>query len=70
MNADIIHKIEELVESLNGKQKTIANRLKLEKNFRFFDSEVRGKSEIFFEDLSNKHIYHFSTYVKNICQCE
>lgn len=70
MNADLVNKIDILIEGLNSKQQIIANKLKINKDFRFFESMVRGNSEIFFEELSTKQIYHFSTYIKDICGCE
>ena len=70
MNAQVINKIEELIQTLNQKQQIIANKIKLENNYRFFESTVRGNPEVFFEDKSNKNIYHLITYIKNICQCD
>jgi hypothetical protein len=70
MNAQVINKIEDLIQTLNQKQQMIANKIKLEKNYRFFESLVRGNSEIFFEDLSTKNIYHLVTHIKNTCQCD
>jgi hypothetical protein len=70
MNAQVINKIEILIEFLNPKQQSIANKLKIDKNYRFFESIVRGESEVFFEDLSTKQVYHFTTHIKNVCQCD
>jgi hypothetical protein len=70
VNAQVINKIEELIQTLNQKQQIIANRTKINKNFRFFESFVGDYSEIYFEDLMTKQIYHFKTYIKSNCGCD
>ena len=70
MNADIIQRIDKTVEFLNPKQQIIANRLRINKNCRFFESSVNGVSEIFFEDTLTKEIYNFVSYIKSNCGCD
>lgn len=70
MNSNLINNLEILIEGLNPKQQTIANRTKLNKNFRFFEFQVSGKNEIFFEDLPTQQYFHFVTYVKTNCACD
>lgn len=70
MKASLINNLELFIESLNIKQRVIANRAKINKNFRFFEHTVTDKTEIYFEDLSTKQIYHFQTYIKSNCGCD
>lgn len=70
MQANLLNNLDNLIEGLNNKQKIIANRAKINKKFRFFESIMNNKSEIYFEDLSTKQIFHFFTYIKNNCNCD
>lgn len=70
MQANLINSLEIFIENLNNKQKIIANRAKINKNFRFFESIVNNNYEIYFEDLLTKQIYHFQTYIKSNCRCD
>lgn len=70
MNVEIIQRIEKTIELLNTKQQIIANRVKLNKNFRFFESQINGVNEIFFEDVSTKEIFNLVSYVKANCGCD
>lgn len=70
MQANLINNLENFIENLNTKQKIIANRAKINKNFRFFESNINESPEIFFEDLSTKEIFNFVSYVKTNCGCD
>jgi hypothetical protein len=70
MQANLINNLENFIDTLNNKQKVIANRAKINKNFRFFESFVGDYSEIYFEDLMTKQIYHFKTYINSNCGCD
>ncbi len=70
MNSNLINNLEILIEGLNTKQKQIANRAKVNSNFRFFETNVLGKNDVFFEDLPTKQIFHFITYIKSNCNCD
>lgn len=70
MTAQIIQKIDLIIECMNPKQQILANRAKLNRNFRFFESNINHSSEIFFEDLSTKEIFNFVSYIKTNCGCD
>lgn len=70
MTVEIIQKLDFIIEYMNTKQQILANRAKLNKNFRFFESNINGSSEIFFEDLSTKEIFNFISYIKSNCECD
>ena len=65
MNVEIIQRLEKTIEFLNTKQQIIANRLKINNNYRFFESPINGVDEIFFEDTLTKEIYNFVFYIKS-----
>ena len=70
MNIEIIQRLEKTIDFLNPKQQIIANRVKINKNYRFFESPINGANEIFFEDTLTKEIYNFVSYIKSNCGCD
>jgi hypothetical protein len=70
MNIKIIQKLDSIIECMNTKQQIIANRAKLNKNYRFFESQINGVDEIFFEDISTKEIFNLISYIKVNCGCD
>lgn len=70
MTVELIQKLGIMIESMNPKQQIIANRIKLNKNYRIFESVINNETEVFFQDLSTKEVFNLVNYVKANCGCD
>ena len=70
MTVELIQKLDFMIECMNPKQQIITNRIKLNKNYRIFESTINGETEVFFQDLSTKEIFNLVSYVKANCGCD
>lgn len=64
MNPITSKRISELLETFNTKQKQIASKLIIDKNFTFIDNE-----KMLIKDNRTNQIYDFVDFVKSKCNC-
>ena len=66
----LIQRINDLIDSMNPKQQSIARQLILDKTYDFSVNHIRNVDEIYLINKSTGESYHFLTFVKNKCNCE
>jgi hypothetical protein len=69
MTAELIIKLNNLINNLNSRQQLIAKSFLFNKKFRIYEEIIRNSNEIFIEDLENKYSCNFILFVKNKCNC-
>lgn len=69
MQADIIIKVQNLIETLNSNQQIIARNLLMDSNFIINEMTINGSKDIYIKDITENNLYHFETYVKSKCNC-
>lgn len=70
MNADLIIKLNELIDTLNSKQQDIARNLIIDKNFLIMDSTYNRHRDIYIKNLKTNEVHVFLMYVRSKCNCE
>ena len=70
MNADLIIKLNELIDTLNSKQQDIARNLIIDKNFLIMDSTYHRQRDIYIKNLKTNEVHVFLMYVRSKCNCE
>jgi len=70
MNADLILKLNDLIESLNSNQQDIARNLIIdEKNYLIMDTTYNRIRDIYIKNLKNNEVHNFIAFVKSKCNC-
>jgi hypothetical protein len=69
MNADLIMKLNVLIEELNHTQQNIARNLMIDTQYRIFEMTVNRLTDMYIQELKSGQKYHFLTFVKSKCNC-
>ncbi len=69
MRADIIIKVQNLIDTFNSNQQIIARNLLMDTKFNIDEMTINGSRDIFIRDIKENNLYHFETYVKSKCNC-
>lgn len=65
MNPTTNRKLVDLMESFNTKQKQIASKLIVDKNYHFLEND----NQLLIKDSKSGQMYDFVDYVKSKCNC-
>ena len=69
MNADLIMKLNVLIEELNHTQQNIARNLMIDTQYRIFEMTVNRLTDMYIQELKSGQKYHFLNFVKSKCNC-
>jgi hypothetical protein len=69
MNAELILKLNLLIEDLNHTQQNIARNLSTDLNYKIFEMTVNKRTEMYIQDLKTGEKYHFVQFVRSKCNC-
>ena len=69
MRADIIIKVQNLIDTFKSNQQIIARNLLMDTKFNIDEMTINGSRDIFIRDIKENNLYHFETYVKSKCNC-
>ena len=69
MNADLIMKLNVLIEELNHTQQNIARNLMIDTQYRIFEMTVNRLTDMYIQELKSGQKYHFLNFVKSKCKC-
>jgi hypothetical protein len=69
MTAELILKLNLLIEDLNHTQQNIARNLISDSNYKVFEMTANSRTEIYIQDLKTGQKYHFVQFVRSKCNC-
>jgi hypothetical protein len=69
MNAELILKLNLLIEDLNHTQQNIARNLSTDPNYKIFEMTANSRTEMYIQDLKTGQKYHFVQFVRSKCNC-
>jgi hypothetical protein len=69
MTAELILKLNLLIEDLNHTQQNIARNLISDSNYKVFEMTANSRTEMYIQDLKTGQKYHFVQFVRSKCNC-
>jgi hypothetical protein len=69
VNAELIMRLNVLIEKLNHTQQNIARNLMIDDNYQIFEMTVNRSTDMYIHELKSGQKYHFVNFVKSKCNC-